>query len=292
VAMTKLDDYDALLRFITESNVIEGIHRAPTDAKVRAYVAFLSLATPTVEDIEALVTALLAQYWLGSDPMPSPCARRQAWTSGSARIDHRGAGRTFPMRWRRSLPTRPPTSRLPARIERTLPTRGFTRSSMATDGPAACSGRGRSSAAGATRSRCHSSSAGTTTHSTRGVVRDRRARGISGTSDIARRAEHSAPVKRIDVSSADRTSGADFAEREETRLLAADGHRANASAAKEHRTRGDQIEPVPTLPSSTPAMDRSAVRAVLCCNLDQHTEVGSVAYADRLGVRWWADGAS
>jgi Fic/DOC family len=66
------DAHDTLLRFITESNTIEGIDRAPTDVEITAHVAFLSLAVPTVEDIEAFVTALLAQYWLGSDPMPSP----------------------------------------------------------------------------------------------------------------------------------------------------------------------------------------------------------------------------
>jgi Fic family protein len=67
-----LVNHEMLLAFITESNAIEGIDRRPTDVEVAAHVAFLSRASPTVEDIEAFVTELLSQYWLGSDPMPSP----------------------------------------------------------------------------------------------------------------------------------------------------------------------------------------------------------------------------
>ena len=46
---------EALIRFVTESNMIEGINRAPTAAEIKAHVDFLALPSVTIAALEDLV---------------------------------------------------------------------------------------------------------------------------------------------------------------------------------------------------------------------------------------------
>lgn len=46
---------DDLRLFVTESNRIEGIHRKPTMAELRAHCVFLALEVPTIADLQAFV---------------------------------------------------------------------------------------------------------------------------------------------------------------------------------------------------------------------------------------------
>ncbi len=58
--MTKDRTYSmsALISFITESNAIEGIHDAPSDEEISAYIDFRSVRTVRLEDIVALVSVV------------------------------------------------------------------------------------------------------------------------------------------------------------------------------------------------------------------------------------------
>lgn len=48
-------DYDALLRFIAESNKIEGILRNPTLKEIEAHAKFIQLPSVAIADLEAFV---------------------------------------------------------------------------------------------------------------------------------------------------------------------------------------------------------------------------------------------
>ena len=49
---------DWLDRFVAESNRIEGIHREPLAAEIRAHAAFIDLLRPSVSYLEVFVTAV------------------------------------------------------------------------------------------------------------------------------------------------------------------------------------------------------------------------------------------
>ncbi len=63
-----MNDRDVLVRFITESNAIEGIRRPPTDNEVAATDVFLHLKQPTLPDLCALVTAYEPHAIVRSQP--------------------------------------------------------------------------------------------------------------------------------------------------------------------------------------------------------------------------------
>jgi hypothetical protein len=59
---------DELLRFVEQSNMIEGITRPPTDAEIEAHKVFLNLPTITVADLEGFVAVVAPGKPLRREP--------------------------------------------------------------------------------------------------------------------------------------------------------------------------------------------------------------------------------